>query len=212
MKLKPIVAFLAWPAAFLVLLLAGIAFANAPPLDQLPAIAPAAPTIDWTQIILRVLMAVGALAGTVITTVLLPAARIWLQAKAADQHATAATKLLVGATMKLDTFIEAGVAQGWRVFEQDMADAQKPDSDGGAFVTAAELQKAKDDVLAAVKSYLGSAGLAQLTSVLGFGGEMLDAYLRAQIEKKVQAAKDAGSVAAASITTGPAAAAALARL
>lgn len=187
--------------------------ASVPPIDQLPAIDPApAGVIDWTQIVLRVVMSLVGIIGTVLTAVLLPAARAWLAAKASDQGASAATKLLVGATMKLDTFVEAGVAQAWRVFEKDMSDAQKPDSDGGAFVTPAELQKAKDDVLAAVKGYLGAQGLAELTGVLGFGGEMLDAYLRAQIDKKVQAAKDAGSVAAASVTTGQAAAEALSRL
>jgi hypothetical protein len=216
MKLKRIVSILAWPAAFLLLMLAGIAFANAPPLEQLPIVPAVTPpsqgAIDWTQIVLRVVMAVVGLLGTVITTVLLPAGMRWLQAKAADQNASATTKLLVSATMKLDTFVEAGVAQAWRVFEKDMADAQRPDSDGGAFVTSAELQKAKDDVLASVKGYLGAAGLAQLTGVLGFGGEMLDSYLRAQIDKKVQAAQQAGSIAAASITTGQAAAEALSRL
>jgi hypothetical protein len=188
-------------------LLSGIAFAQAAPA---PAVAPAA--INWTQIILAVIGGVGAILGTVLTTVLLPAARQWLIAKRDDANASTGTKLLIGATLKLDGFVEAGVAEGWRVFEKDMAEAQKPDSPGGAFVTAEELQKAKDDVLAAVKGYLGTAGLAQLGGVLGIGGEFLDQYLRAQIDKKVQAAKEAGSVAAAGVTTGQAAAAALSRL
>jgi len=168
--------------------------------------------LDWTQLLIRGLMGLGGLLGTLVTALLLPAARAWLTAKAADQNASVGVKLLVGATLKLDTIVEAAVAQAWSVFERDMADAQKPDSPGGAFVTAEELQKAKDDVLASVKTYLGQQGLAELESALGFGGSLLEQYLKAQIEKKVQAAKEAGSVAAASVTTGQAAAAVISRL
>lgn len=195
-----------WFAALVVALVAGVALAQ---VVSSPSSQAASIGIDWTQIILRVLMGLGAIIGTVLTTVLLPAAKRWAEAKAAEQGASATTKILVGATLKLDGFVEAGVAQCWSVFERDMADAAKPDSDGGSTVTPAELAKAKDDVLAAVKSYLGTAGMAQLSGVLGIGGELLNSYLRAQIDKKVQAAQAAGSVAAAGVTTGQAAAAAL---
>lgn len=168
--------------------------------------------IDWTQIILQVLMGFLALAGTVMTTVLIPSARAWLQAKASGEQANAVTKVLVGATLKLDTFIESGMAQVWGVFERDMADAMRPESEGGATVTPAELETAKGHVLAEVKKYLGTAGLAQLQSALGFGGELLEQFLKAQIEKKVQAAQEAGSIAAANVTSGQAAAAALSKL
>lgn len=194
---------------------AQVAWGSTPPLDQLPA-TPAAVTvpssIDWTQIILAVLGGIGAILGTIMTGVLLPAAKQWLVAKRDDANASTGTKLLIGATLKLDSFIEAGVAQVWHVFEADLQAAKDPSSDGGATVTAAELEKAKADVLAEVKNYLGKAGLAQLEGVLGFGGELLNSYLKAQIEKKVQAAQEAGSLAAAGVTTGEAAAAALAKL
>jgi hypothetical protein len=195
-------------------LFARIAFGNTPPLDQLPSVAaaPSQAVVDWTQIILAVIGGIGAILGTILTTVLLPAARQWLIAKRDDANASTGTKLLIGASLKLDGFIEAGIAQVWHVFDADLKAARAPDSDGGATVTPAELEKAKADVLLEVKNYLGTAGLAQLQGVLGFGGELLNSYLKAQIEKKVQAAQEAGSIAAAGVTTGQQAAAALSKL
>lgn len=175
--------------------------------------APTPPTgIDWTQIILQVLMGLGAVVGTIVPAVLVPALRSWLQAQANDKNASTSVKLLANASLKLESFIEAGIADAWKVFDADMRAARDEGSDGGSKVTPAELEKAKADVLAAVKGYLGTAGLAQLSGVLGFGGEMLEQYLKAQVEKKVQAAQEAGSAAAASVSTGEAAAAALSKL
>lgn len=189
------------------------------PLDQLGTAA-TTPTdvnvqvtaIDWNRLVFELVAGLLAVLATILTGVLLPAARRWLKAKAEEQGASTTTKLLIGATLKLDGFVEAGVAQVWHVFEADMRAAADPSSDGGSKITSAELDKAKADVLAEVKKYLGTAGLAQLSGVLGFGGEMLDSYLKAQIEKKVQAAQHAGTVAAAGVTTGQAAAAALSKL
>jgi hypothetical protein len=177
-----------------------------------PAAVAAPDSVDWTQIILRVLMAVAGIIGTVASSLLLPGFKQFVQAHADSQTTSAAAKAFLTLGLKLESFVEAGVVRAWGKFEADISAAQSLDSDGGAAITPAELQKAKDDVLADVKMYLGQNGLAALEDALGFGGELLNTYLRAQIDKKVQAAKEAGSVAAASVTTGQAAAAVLAKV
>lgn len=207
---------LAFLAIVAVLMWASTGFAQvvattpAVPVVDVP-VAPAA-GVDWTQMLLRVLMAIGAAIGTLITTVLIPAFLSWLKSRQADSNASTGTKMLLSATLKLETFIEAALAAGWAAFQADIKAAEDPSSDGGATVTPAELAKAKTDTFDAVKKYLGANGLAQLESALGFGGDLLDTFIKGQIDKKVQAAQAAGSIAAASVTTGAQAAAALAKL
>lgn len=198
--------------AALALLLALPALAHAPPLEHLPDTmllqAPApevtvqVTTVDWNKLLFEVVAGILALIATVVTGVLLPAGKAWLKAKAADADSSAATKAIFRATLKLDAFIEAGLAQAWTVFERDMRAAVDPTSEGGSKITEGELAKAKNDVLAEVKKYLGTAGLSQLQDALGIGADMVESFLKAQIEKKVQEAQAAGSIAAAGVTTG----------
>jgi hypothetical protein len=175
---------------------------------SLPAFAqdatPLPTATNWEQVLITVVLSLIGLLGTIATTVLLPMLRRWLAAKTQDTNASAAIQTLAHEGLRLDAFVEAGVAKAWDVFERDMKEAA---ADGK--VSPEELSKAKTDVLEAVKAYLGSTGMNQLSAVLGIGGSLLEDFLKAQIEKKVQAAQAAGSLAAAGVTTGPAAAAAL---
>lgn len=195
------------PSPVVAALLASIALlalpvlAHAPPLEQLPdtmllqapEVTVQVTTVDWNKLLFEVVAGILALIATVVTGVLLPAGKAWLKAKAADADSSAATKAIVGATLKLDAFIEAGLAQAWTVFERDMRAAADPLSEGGSKITDGELKKAKDDVLAEVKKYLGTSGLTQLQDALGIGGDMVESFLKAQIEKKVQEAQSAGA-------------------
>lgn len=167
------------------------------------------PVLDGHKLVADIVLGVAALLMTLLTTVVLPALRKWAQSKAEGEQATAATKVLVTVGLKVEGFITAGLAKVWGTFEADMKKAAHPSSDGGSKITAAELAAAREHVLQEVKNYLGTAGLDELKGVFGFGGDLLDNFLRSKIDEKIQAAKQAGSLAAAQVSSGNSAAAVL---
>lgn len=162
----------------------------------------ATPPIDAHKLIADIIFAIAGVLVTVVTAVVIPAFRKWAQSKADSAEATAVTKTLISVGLKVEGFVFAGLTKVWHVFEAEMKAATLPSSDGGSKVTEAELTAARERVLAEVKNYLGTAGLEELKGVFGFGGELLDNFLRAKIDEKIQEAKEAGSVAAASVDSG----------
>jgi len=90
------------------------------------------------------------------------------------------TSKLAGAGLKVFNFAMAVVADLEVTLKPELAMACK---DG--VLTKAEITHLRDTALARLKAMLGTAGIAELSKVLGLNPESLDKYLQGQIERAV---------------------------
>lgn len=119
-----------------------------------------------------------------LTKIAFPKLTAWLDAKAADANASAATKAISAVASKVEHFAEAVVADLNATLKPALAEAT---ADGK--VTPEEAAKLRALALERMKALLGTAGLAGVTGVLGIGAAAVDGYLSSVVEKKVADAK-----------------------
>lgn len=156
------------------------------------AAAAAGTGITLDQVLGWSLMLLGLIAGGI----LLPKLHAFLAAHEANKDASTAETQLWTVADKAEHFVEVGLAGIAPNLQADLA-AGKP-------IGTVALDAAKS-----AETYLGTAGVAELGDVLGLGVGLVTKYLQDLAAKKVAEAQIAGTAAAAAITTGQVAVAAI---
>lgn len=137
------------------------------------------------EFVVSMLPAFFALLSTLITALIVPALRGWLQEKAK-------TNALARVAVRIELKAEAVVAYlnaGMRAkFEEAAKDGK---------ITAEEGAQLRDEALRLLKEFLGKEGLDSIAGVLGLGAGLVDTFLKGSIEKAVEKANisAAGKVA-----------------
>ena len=112
---------------------------------------------------------------------LLLAALTWAAAKLAQLiRAKVQNEYLKGVLVRLDDAVFTAVKD----LQQTVVEQIKAASADGK-ITDEEKKQIKDKALAAVKSHLGTKGLAEAASVLGLGGGALEGLLSSKVESAV---------------------------
>jgi len=112
---------------------------------------------------------------------LLLAALTWAAAKLAQLiRAKVQNEYLKGGLVRVDDAVFTAVKD----LQQTVVEQIKAASADGK-ITADEKKQIKDKALAAVKSHLGTKGLAEAASVLGLGGGALEGLLSSKVESAV---------------------------
>lgn len=142
-----------------------------------------------------VLLSFFGILSTVITTVLLPALRRWLEAKRAAEDAAGKRSLLTTVALKAEHYAEIVHAEIDATMKPSIEEKLK---DGK--LDDAEKAELRAEALALFKKIAGTAGLAELSSVMGLAGEGLDRFINGLVEKQV----DKANALAASIAAKPA--------